>query len=370
MKKIIALVVGLLVGGSAFGADPAPEMIKLMTSDGQAVEIERAVAIQSETIKNLLDDLDEEELEDSMPLPSIDLATLEKLIPLMNKQRELKDIVAILEIEGETPETDSQLIASLTSFAQEQRLTLQDMPALARAANYLDLGPGLQALIKHYADLLYNLDNQQAIIEHFFKKSHTLSIDGQEREYPGLTAALNTHQYRNVIPAELLIEVIQAYYARYNKYLDFNQLQGENGNWPRPLRLSIRVLMDDTLQLNRYNFIATNAELKEPNLKERRETLQKRLAKMLVKFNTDHHTLDLRGLGIEDLDGLRYIPNINECSKLNLYGNKITTIDPGAFQGLNNLRWLHLRNNPIAQDDDAIARIQAELPDRARIITE
>jgi Leucine-rich repeat (LRR) protein len=57
--------------------------------------------------------------------------------------------------------------------------------------------------------------------------------------------------------------------------------------------------------------------------------------------------LDLSSKNIADLTGLQNIPGIQEVTALLLFDNSITTVAPGAFAGLSNLRRLALGNNQI-----------------------
>ena len=57
---------------------------------------------------------------------------------------------------------------------------------------------------------------------------------------------------------------------------------------------------------------------------------------------------DLQNRRINSLEGLLHIPEINRCQKIVLNRNRISSIQPGAFQGLSNLADLDLANNQIA----------------------
>ncbi len=57
---------------------------------------------------------------------------------------------------------------------------------------------------------------------------------------------------------------------------------------------------------------------------------------------------DLSNQRINSLEGLLYVPEIEKCQALDLHHNQISSIQPGAFQGLTNLEWLHLDHNQIS----------------------
>ncbi len=56
---------------------------------------------------------------------------------------------------------------------------------------------------------------------------------------------------------------------------------------------------------------------------------------------------DLKNRRINSLDGLLDIPEINECQRILLNRNRISSIQPDAFRGLSNLRFLLLNHNQI-----------------------
>lgn len=64
---------------------------------------------------------------------------------------------------------------------------------------------------------------------------------------------------------------------------------------------------------------------------------------------------------INDLAGFENIPGIATTPRLFLQGNQITTIKPGTFANLPQLKELWLHNNPIAENPEERARIEEEV---------
>ena len=59
------------------------------------------------------------------------------------------------------------------------------------------------------------------------------------------------------------------------------------------------------------------------------------------------YVCDLKNMRINSLEGLLDIPEINKCQNLELENNQISSIQPGAFRGLQNLGVLGLEGNRI-----------------------
>merc|ERR1712065_30604 len=62
--------------------------VTLMSSDGQLIEVDREIAEQSVTIKHMLDDIGEEELEGGIPLPNVTLNILNQKQLKVKKKKE------------------------------------------------------------------------------------------------------------------------------------------------------------------------------------------------------------------------------------------------------------------------------------------
>ena len=69
----------------------------------------------------------------------------------------------------------------------------------------------------------------------------------------------------------------------------------------------------------------------------------------IVERGEEQKQLDLSFLRINDLTGLRSIPNINEVMELKLNHNRLSEVQPNTFNGLNKLKDLYLQNNQLTE---------------------
>ena len=69
----------------------------------------------------------------------------------------------------------------------------------------------------------------------------------------------------------------------------------------------------------------------------------------VIKENKTETELDLSGLRLNDTDGLRDIPDLNNLQYLLLYNNQLTQLPATLFNGLNNLQLLYLNNNQLTE---------------------
>ncbi len=69
----------------------------------------------------------------------------------------------------------------------------------------------------------------------------------------------------------------------------------------------------------------------------------------VIKKRKTETELDLSGLRLNDTDGLRDIPDINNLQYLLLYSNQLTQLPATLFNGLNNLQYLYLHNNQLTE---------------------
>jgi Leucine-rich repeat (LRR) protein len=69
----------------------------------------------------------------------------------------------------------------------------------------------------------------------------------------------------------------------------------------------------------------------------------------VIKKRKTETELDLSGLRLNDTDGLRDIPDLNNLQYLYLHNNQLTELSATLFNGLNNLQVLWLYNNQLTQ---------------------
>jgi Leucine-rich repeat (LRR) protein len=69
----------------------------------------------------------------------------------------------------------------------------------------------------------------------------------------------------------------------------------------------------------------------------------------VIKKRKTETKLDLSGLRLNDTDGLRDIPDLNNLQKLYLHDNQLTQLPATLFNGLNNLQILYLYDNQLTE---------------------
>ncbi|KAI4305642.1 hypothetical protein L6164_028997 [Bauhinia variegata] len=110
------------------------KVIKLISSEGETLEVEIAVAIQSETIKNLMEDVFSE---GNIPLPNLSGPILSEVIEYMKKHKE---------------EDEVTLRAWDAEFVKVDQGTLFDL--VMAMANIINQGMSVEEIRK-----LFNVEN-------------------------------------------------------------------------------------------------------------------------------------------------------------------------------------------------------------------
>ncbi|KAH7511855.1 SKP1-like protein 1A [Ziziphus jujuba] len=118
----------------------ASKKITLKSSEGEAFEVEEAVAVQSETIKHMIED---DCVDNGIPLPNMSSKILAMVIEYCNKHKD----VAANSNNGE----DQDLKAWDTDFAKVDQATLVD---LILSANYLNIKSLLDLTCQAVADMI------------------------------------------------------------------------------------------------------------------------------------------------------------------------------------------------------------------------
>ncbi|XP_008788796.2 SKP1-like protein 4 [Phoenix dactylifera] len=129
---------------SASAAVEAPKTVVLKSSDGEEFEVESVVAIQSEMIKNMIEDGC---AESSVPLPNVVGSVLAKVVEYWNRHGSRKADGAA---EGEAKE--------LTEWEKEfVKVEKEELFELINAANFLSTKPLLDLCCQAVADTIKDM---------------------------------------------------------------------------------------------------------------------------------------------------------------------------------------------------------------------
>lgn len=122
------------------------DIVKLESQDGQCFEVQTKTAKMSETIKNLLDDIGDEEAH--IPLPNVSGKILQKVIEYCNYH--IEHPTATSEDKKDEKRTDD-IIGWDLDFCKVDQPTLFE---LILAANYLDIKDLLDTTCKVVANMI------------------------------------------------------------------------------------------------------------------------------------------------------------------------------------------------------------------------
>ncbi|OIV94855.1 hypothetical protein TanjilG_22052 [Lupinus angustifolius] len=117
-----------------------PKKITLKSSDGEAFEVEEAVAVESQTIKHMIED---DCADNGIPLPNVTSKILAKVIEYCKKHVEATS--------SEEKPNDEDLKAWDADFVKVDQATLFD---LILAANYLNIKSLLDLTCQTVADMI------------------------------------------------------------------------------------------------------------------------------------------------------------------------------------------------------------------------
>ncbi|KAK6922563.1 SKP1 component, dimerization [Dillenia turbinata] len=118
------------------------KMITLKSSDGEAFEVEESVALESQTIKHMIED---DCADSGIPLPNVTSKILSKVIEYCKKHVENK------EKSGEERASEEDLKAWDAEFVKVDQATLFE---LILAANYLHIKSLLDLTCQTVADVI------------------------------------------------------------------------------------------------------------------------------------------------------------------------------------------------------------------------
>ena len=136
-------------------AENQTKTVKLQSSEGTEVEVPLEYAHQSVTIKNMLDDIGEEET--AIPLPNVSTKTLNKIVIYMK-----------YHAENPTPITDEKKDERRTDDIipwdkDYCNVPQEDLFELILAANFLDIKPLLDLCCKTVANALKHYKDPEDI---------------------------------------------------------------------------------------------------------------------------------------------------------------------------------------------------------------
>nr|AAT12490.1 Skp1/Ask1-like protein [Zantedeschia hybrid cultivar] len=123
----------------------ASKKLTLKSSDGEVFEVEETVAMESQTIRNLIED---DCTADGVPLPNVTGRILAKVIEFCKKHVE---IAALKADEGVDRAADEELKVWDADFVKVDQTTLFD---LILAANYLNIKSLLDLTCQTVADMI------------------------------------------------------------------------------------------------------------------------------------------------------------------------------------------------------------------------
>ncbi|KFK35110.1 hypothetical protein AALP_AA5G237300 [Arabis alpina] len=122
--------------------------IVLKSSDGESFEVDEAVALQSQTIKHMIED---DCAGDGIPLPNVTGKILAKVVEYCKKHVEVEAEGGDKDVYG-SKEEDEALKTWDTEFAKtDDQATLFE---IILAANYLNIGGLLDLMCKTVADMM------------------------------------------------------------------------------------------------------------------------------------------------------------------------------------------------------------------------
>lgn len=128
-------------------AAESKKTITLRSSDGEEFEIEEAVAMESQTIRHMIEDI-EDCAENGIPLPNVNSKILSKVIEYCKKH---VDAAAAVSSKADDKAADDDLKNWDTEFVKVDQPTLFD---LILAANYLNIKSLLDLTCQTVADMI------------------------------------------------------------------------------------------------------------------------------------------------------------------------------------------------------------------------
>ncbi|KAH9906153.1 S-phase kinase-associated protein 1A [Xylariomycetidae sp. FL2044] len=130
-------------------SDAAPVMVRLQSNDNQQLEVEKVVAERSLLIKNMLEDLGDGVVNETIPIPNVTEPVLRKVIEWCEHHRNDPPTVADDESDNRKKTTD------IEEWDQKFMQVDQEMLfEIILASNYLDIKPLLDVGCKTVANMI------------------------------------------------------------------------------------------------------------------------------------------------------------------------------------------------------------------------
>lgn len=155
------------------------KMFTLKSSDGESFEVEGAVALQSQTIKHMIED---DCAEGSIPLPNVTGKILAKVIEYCNKHADVVGErdggVACLKSEGEE---DKTLSSWDSNFAKELGDDQEVLFDVILAANYLNIKGLLDLTCQQVANMMKGKTPEEIRAKFHIKNDYTKEEEEEVR---------------------------------------------------------------------------------------------------------------------------------------------------------------------------------------------
>ncbi|KAH6780218.1 S phase associated protein 1 [Perilla frutescens var. hirtella] len=132
----------------ASAAENSGKKIILRSSDGEVFEVEEAVAVESQTIKHMIED---DCADNVIPLPNVTGKILSKVIEYCKKHVDAAAASASAKAEDKVASADDELKGFDADFVKVDQATLFD---LILAANYLNIKSLLDLTCQTVADMI------------------------------------------------------------------------------------------------------------------------------------------------------------------------------------------------------------------------
>ncbi|PIN12484.1 SCF ubiquitin ligase, Skp1 component [Handroanthus impetiginosus] len=136
---------------SSSAAENGTKKITLRSSDGEVFEVEEAVAVESQTIKHMIED---DCADNVIPLPNVTGKILSKVIEYCKRQVDAAAVASAAKADDKLASnatTDEDLKAFDADFVKVDQATLFD---LILAANYLNIKTLLDLTCQTVADMI------------------------------------------------------------------------------------------------------------------------------------------------------------------------------------------------------------------------
>ncbi|KAL3840888.1 hypothetical protein ACJIZ3_025479 [Penstemon smallii] len=149
----------------------SPKMIVLQTSDGETFELEETVAIQSQTIKHMIED---ECVDNTIPLPNVTSKIMTKVIEYCKRHATKTDTPS-----DEKTEEDLNKAFDAEFMKTDQSTLLFD---LILAANYLNIKSLLDLSCQTVADMIKEMSPEDVRTLFNIKTDFTPEEDAEIRK--------------------------------------------------------------------------------------------------------------------------------------------------------------------------------------------